>query len=206
MGNACPSGFERGPVFTCHATCPGKFKYNSETEEEKCVYAMDNRYSFLLQSLPAPPMEDEVPPMYGEELARVKKEAKRVEEQILAEAPMNEKLSAYKDIQRDTVQRHSTLQSQYASYASIKEAGDAIAQVTASIKPMRPPTAPAEDIHKERSAILRGSAPNFLLFQIALVILLICLLVYAFVPAEYAHGIAFVLLSVGIAVGIFLTK
>jgi hypothetical protein len=119
---------------------------------------------------------------------------------------MDEKLATYKDLQHETVQRHSTLQSQYASYVSIKEAGDAITAVTETIKPMRPPTAPAEDIHKERSAILRGSSPNFLLFQIVLVILLICLLVYVFVPVEYAHGIAFLLLSVGIAVGIFLTK
>ena len=206
MGNSCPSGFERGPGFSCHVTCPGQFKYNSETEEEKCVYATDNKYSFLLRSLPALQKEGPTPPEYATELERVTAEAKRLQEQILANAPMDQKLTMFKDLQHDTVQRHSTLQSQYASYASIKEAGDALTAVTEAVKPMRPPTAPAEDINKERSAILRGSSPNFLLFQIALVILLVCLLVYVFVPVEYAHGIAFLLLSVGIAVGIFLTK
>jgi hypothetical protein len=175
-------------------------------EEEKCVYATNNQYSFALRNLPMLQQGQKPSSEYAAELARVDQEQKRVLEQILTNAPTDEKLATYKDLRRETVQKHSTLQSQYASYFAAKEAGDAIAAVTETIKPMRPPTAPAEDINKERSAILRGSSPNFLLFQIALVILLMCLLVYVFVPVEYAHGIVFLLLSVGIAVGIFLTK
>lgn len=182
------------------------FKYNSELPEEKCVYATNNEYSFSLRSLPPPPQDGPTPPEYAEELARVDAEWKRVREQVLASAPIEEAVSAYRDVGRETTQQHAAIQSQYANYASAKEAGDAIAAVTATLKPMRPPTAPADDINKERNGILRGSAPNFLLLQIALVILLICLLVYVFVPAQYAHGIVFLLLSVGIAVGIFLTK
>lgn len=206
MGNTCPSGFERGPDLSCHAVCPGMFKYNSESPVEKCVYATNNKYSFPLRPLPFPPKGKPVPSEYASERARVDQEQAKLLEKIRSEASTEEAISTYKDEQRNTIQRHSSLQSQYASYAAAKEVGDAIDKVTKSLKPMRPPTAPAEDIHKERRAILQGSGPNFLVFQIALVILLMCLLVYVFVPPTYAHGIVVLLLSVGIAVGIFLKK
>lgn len=75
-----------------------------------------------------------------------------------------------------------------------------------SLKPLRPPTAPADDLAAERKEILESSAPNFLLIQVELAILILCLLTYLFIPLEYAHGLAVLLLSVGVALGIFLWK
>ncbi len=81
-----------------------------------------------------------------------------------------------------------------------------IREVTESLRPFRPPTAPASDIEMSRKAILASSAPNILLLQILLALLVLCLIGYALLPLDIAHGIALVLLSVGIALGFFLKK
>jgi hypothetical protein len=75
-----------------------------------------------------------------------------------------------------------------------------------SLKPLRPPTAPAADLAAERKAILTSSAPNFLLIQVELAIVILCLLSYTFMNLDYAPGVTVFLLSVGVALGIFLWK
>ena len=79
-------------------------------------------------------------------------------------------------------------------------------ELNQSLKPFRPPTAPASDIQIERKYILETSTPKFLVVQIALAILVLVLLAYVLLPASAAHPIAMLLLAVGIAVGIFLRK
>lgn len=99
-----------------------------------------------------------------------------------------------------TVEDHSQIQSEYAEYRqSIKDVSD-------SLKPFRPPTAPASDIAQARKSILNSSAPNFLLIQIALALVVLTLLGYLLLPLTAAHGSAILLLASGIAVGIFLMK
>lgn len=83
--------------------------------------------------------------------------------------------------------------------ASVKDLVD-------TLKPLRPPTAPASDIAAERKGILESSSPNFLLIQVELAIVILCLLTYSFVSLEYAPGLVVLLLSVGVALGIFLWK
>jgi hypothetical protein len=51
-----------------------------------------------------------------------------------------------------------------------------------------------------------SSAPNILLLQILLGLLVLCLIGYALLPVDIAHGLAIVLLAVGIALGFFLKK
>lgn len=97
------------------------------------------------------------------------------------------------------VDAYSEVQSQAANFRAIRE-------VNESLKPMRPPTAPASDIAMSRKAILASSAPNILLLQILLGILVLCLVGYAMLPLNVAHGVAVILLAVGIALGIFLKK
>lgn len=98
------------------------------------------------------------------------------------------------------VQDHDAIRSQYAEYRVLMK------DVSDSLKPLRPPTAPAEDLAEERKSILASSAPNFLVVQVALAILVLCLVFYIMLPTDVAHGLALLLLSVGIAVGIFLSK
>ena len=98
-----------------------------------------------------------------------------------------------------TVDPYSEMASQTASFRAIREVND-------SLRPFRPPTAPASDIAMSRKAILESSAPNLLFLQIGLGILVVCLIGYALLPLGIAHGLAIILLAVGIAVGIFLMK
>jgi hypothetical protein len=82
---------------------------------------------------------------------------------------------------------------------------DTLTDVNQSLKPFRPPTAPASDMERERKAIQTGR-PSFLYIQLALFILLAVLVSYLALPMSTAHGLSFLLLCVGIAVGFFLRK
>ena len=101
------------------------------------------------------------------------------------------------------VNPHSQSETEYAKYT---ERFDTVKSVVDTLKPLRPPTAPASDLAIERKAILDSSAPNFLLIQVELAVVILCLLVYAFLPLDVAPGLTVLLLSVGVAVGIFLRK
>jgi hypothetical protein len=100
------------------------------------------------------------------------------------------------------VAEHDAIQSEYAAYTG---ATKDIQDTTASLQNIRPPTAPREDIKKERQSILEIVAKNLRMVQIALLTVLVCLLEYLVFPAKYAHGIAFLTLAVGIASGIYLS-
>ncbi len=104
------------------------------------------------------------------------------------------------------VRDYQRIQSEYASYVPIGEAAKAIQETNKQLRVPRPKTATENEINKERKAIVRTKTPSLLVLQVALVTIVLCLLVYVFAPAKYAHGIALLVLSVGIAVGIFLKK
>ncbi len=80
-----------------------------------------------------------------------------------------------------------------------------MADVNASLKPFRPPTAPSSDLEIERKAI-RKSQPSFVYVQLALFVLLAVMVVYLVFPASTANGVSVLLLAVGIAAGFFLRK
>jgi len=98
---------------------------------------------------------------------------------------------------------HSQIRTESARYV---EQFDTIQATVDSLKPLRPPTAPASDLARERKAIVESSAPNFLLIQVELAVVILCLLAYLVLPMEVAPGVALLGLSVGVAVGIFLWK
>jgi hypothetical protein len=98
---------------------------------------------------------------------------------------------------------HSQIRTESARYV---EHYDNLQDTVAALKPLRPPTAPATDLARERKAILESSAPNFLLIQVELAVVILCLLAYLVLPMEVAPGVALLGLSVGAAVGIFLWK
>jgi hypothetical protein len=94
----------------------------------------------------------------------------------------------------------SRIESTAANVRSLRETSD-------SLTPLRPPTQPSSDIEIERKKILnRPGTINLLIVQIALLIVSLCLVVYIVLPATVAHYAAFLILSVGIAVGIFLAN
>ena len=207
---SCPSDFERGVDFSCHKRCPVNFKYaqeggGSQALVEKCVFVTNNSYSIELRAIPSVPSGEPESPDYEAERNRFSQQLNDINQRIQREAPVQDRITSFKTQQGDDVAEYNRIQSEYANYSSAAAVATAIKQVSDSLKPMRAPVAGSQ-INIERKRILESSQPNMLVVQIALAIAVLSLLVYIVIPAEYAHMIVFLLLSVGIAVGIFLKK
>ena len=97
---------------------------------------------------------------------------------------------------------YNRIQSEYAAYT---EGADALRETIDAVKPMRPPTAPASDIARERKAIL-SSSTDLLFIQVSLFLIILSLLTYLFLPTSYAHLVVFLLLCVGVGLGFFLLR
>lgn len=81
-----------------------------------------------------------------------------------------------------------------------------IREVTDSLKPFRPPTAPSSDLEKERKEITNLATRNLYFIQIALFLVVLSMLSYFMFSLDTANLIAFGLLCVGIALGFFLRR
>jgi len=102
---------------------------------------------------------------------------------------------------------YAKIQSEYATYSPQSDIGKQYREASDSVKPLRPPTAPAEDIQKVRNDIMNPvRTPGVLYIQICLFIIFLCMLAYLVMPATYAHGTSFLLLCVALSIGIFLRK
>lgn len=193
---ACPSDFEVGLNNTCRIKCPRGFKYlqGSGGESDRCVYESDNQYAVTIQAIPlaasATAFADERTRFYGD-LTKVHQslDARRTFED-------ESDLPGYDA-------RYSSFQTKYAGYKSMQENANLLKQAIQDLKPMRAATAPG-DIEFERKRILSITAEQVRVAQVALITTLLCLLIYVLVPVPLAHGIAFLVVCVGIAIGIFL--
>lgn len=195
----CPAGFENDMLLTCRKTCPSDFKFEKQSGTSgECIYKQDNQFRVSTVPLPLPP-QNQIPQSYRDETERFDKEIANIRIKIQEQGNLLQK--AQQD-RTKYVQEFESIQSQAAMF----RAGEAIRSVSDSLKPMRPPTAPSSDIEKERKAIVSVVQQNLLLIQISLFVILVCLITYMFVPAPYSHNIAFLLLSVNIAIGFFLWK
>lgn len=94
---------------------------------------------------------------------------------------------------------------QFVPQPDLETARKTMADVNASLKPFRPPTAPSSDLEIERKAV-RKSQPSFIYVQLVLFVLLAVMVTYLVFPSSAANGISFLLLCVGIAAGFFLRK
>jgi hypothetical protein len=97
------------------------------------------------------------------------------------------------------VKEHESIQSRYADFSALETTNK-------ELKPLRPPTAPAEDLSRERELILQGPRIDMLMIQIALFFVVLSLLSFLFLSREAAQGMTFLLLSTGVALGFFLRK
>lgn len=207
---SCPADFERGVGLSCHMRCPRNFKYaqeggGSEPLVEKCVFVTNNDYFVTLRPLPSLGEDQQETDMYVNERNRFSQELRALNERIQREGPVQDRIVSFQDQRSTTINEYNRIQSEYANYSSASAVANNIKQVTDSLKPMRPPVAGSE-VATERTKLLQRSEPNMLVIQIALAVVVLSLLTYIIVPAEYAHMLAFLLLSVGVAVGIFLKK
>ena len=101
------------------------------------------------------------------------------------------------------VQGHETVQSTPSEYAL---AGDEIANTNRQLNMKRPPTAPVDDLSRERALILRGPTIDILMIQIALFLSILSLLSFMVLSRDMAQGMTFLLLCSGVAIGFFLRK
>jgi hypothetical protein len=205
---SCPPGFEKGTLFTCHATCPARFKYVQESGGgtgppiSKCVHNRYNQLSFTLSSLPQLEDADEVPSTYATEKARVEDEVLRVDKEL-------DDLIALKEVTNQRtkhVNEYSRIQSSYVDFKDTTDVLEKLREVKSSINTMRPPTAPSSDLEKERKAILSIGTRDLFFVQFSLFLLILTFLSYLTLPTDTAHVLAFLLLSVGVSIGFFLTR
>lgn len=74
------------------------------------------------------------------------------------------------------------------------------------LAPKRPPTAPIDDLSRERQLILQGPGIDILLIQLALFLAVLSLLSFLVMSRDAAQGMTFLLLCTGVAVGFFLRR
>jgi hypothetical protein len=215
--NTCPRDYDKvivGNNIGCRKKCPQDFKYVQTTEggriEERCVYMQDNRYSVKLYSLPGIP-ERNPPPhhlegMYSNAEREFQQEFIRV---AMMAARENADRDAVTNLNKSREQQgvdYRRARSEFATYRSAEDVINKMKSVNNSLQPLRPPTVTSDSAMERRKLMLETSAPNMLLFQISLVILLLCLLSYVFLTPPASYYLSFLLLTVGIALGIFLRK
>ena len=201
----CPNDFETsGGV--CYAKCPSTFKYIEEDGAGKCVYKTNNSLFVTLTPVPKYAIGTPEPAAFTYARTQLATDLSDVYEAVATDTDSMNRLN----IQAQTAMGHSVtrkgLEGQYAAFQSVQKERKELKEVVDTLKPMRPPTAPKSDIAKERAAILDIVTQNILLLQIALFAVFLCLLSYIVLPASYAHGLSFLVLCIGVAVGFFLTQ
>ena len=100
-------------------------------------------------------------------------------------------------------QEHDTLKSQYAGYTAISNSSKKIKAVSDSLKIPRPPVQP-NPIVNERTKILKPL--NFSVIQSVLFTIILAMVEFLVIPAEYASYVVFITLCVGAAAGIYLSN
>ena len=110
------------------------------------------------------------------------------------------------DVRIETgAQAYGRIQSDYATYSNMGVT-EAIRDTQQALKPLRAKTAPAEDLALERRKISADVRQSLVLVQLALFLVFLSLLSYIVLPRDWAHGISFLLLCVGIGSGFFLRR
>lgn len=104
------------------------------------------------------------------------------------------------------VQRYGDIRSEYATVSGMQGLGAGVRETEQALKPLRPKTAPAEDLELERRKISLDAEQSLVLVQLSLFLVVLSLLSYLVLPREWAHGITFLLLCVGIGSGFFLRR
>jgi hypothetical protein len=207
---SCPNGFEQGMMFSCHAKCPTEFKYIQELggaggpPAESCSHVTYPKRSFRLQGLRMTEIGSPEPPEFATERTRVQAEVAKIKALILQDEQTTKSLNEFNTQKGNYAQEYGKIQGDFAVFRTSKDASTKIKDVTDSLRSFRPPTAPTSDIEAERKKILTLSNKNLFFIQIALFLLLLSMVTYLILPADYAHGIVFLLLCTAISFGFFL--
>jgi hypothetical protein len=189
---SCPARFEQGAGLTCHYTCSNGFAYTRDSSgKEKCFLVTNPKKTIALQTFP-----------FNVTLDQATNEEKRVVSEgvdIIAKESGRQRLLDIQKQGADSVKQYESIQSRYADFHALEATNK-------QLKPLRVPTAPAEDLSRERQLILSGPGINLLMIQIALFFVVLSLLSFLFLSRDMAQGITFLLLSTGVGLGFFLRK
>ena len=159
MGAAvsCPQDFDTGIFFTCRSRCPPDFKYTlsgtGSTPGGQCIYLQDNSVIIDLPSLPGLEKGQAEPPVYAQERTRFAQELAKARAKIAANIETRSQVGLLNAQRAAQAADYTRIQTEYAGYASSAGTKDVIQDVSKSLTPFRPPTAPASDIEIERKAI-----------------------------------------------------
>jgi hypothetical protein len=189
---SCPSDFDTTTSGKCVLKCISNTKSLQDGDVYKCISSVDNAVSVSLKEISVGALPEE----FQKERDRFQQKY----QEVLQAALRNAQKTGI-----ENVASYSRIQGEYAGIKAVQSSEASIGEVNQSLKPFRPKTAPESDIQIERRRILDSSAPNMLLLQVALALVLLCILAYALIPS-YAGILSFLLLSVGVALGIFLRK
>ena len=184
--------------------CPADFKYEQGPSGDACVYSKDNRRRVRLNRFTIPRGTPDS--SFDRERQRFDAELTKIREQIRQDEIDSKALQDAKSQTAQWQARSGQIESEAAAYRSVSDASAVIRDTTASIRVLRPPTAPSSDLEKERRAISLDLKQSLLFVQIVLFIVVLALLAYLVLPTAWAHGIVFLLLCVGVAIGFFLRK
>lgn len=205
---SCPTGFESGPLGTCHAQCPPEFRNLQEgggstgIPNQTCTHVRRNTRFFRLEVLP--PGQER--PAHARELQRVRRETQRVKKQVEEDDEKESLLADSRNQRASVVQEYTRIQGDHANVRSRAEVAKEFQGVADSLKPMRPPTSPGSDLESERKAILSFANRDMFFIQIALFLAVLSMLGYLILPTEYAHSVALLFLTVAISFGFFLRR
>jgi hypothetical protein len=144
--------------------------------------------------------------VHADELARVATETQKVKKVVEEDVQKAAALADFRNQRGGLTQEYTRIQGDYANFTSNAKVAKEFEDVTKSLKPMRPPTAPSSDLEKERQAILALTQKDMFFIQIALFLSVLSMLGYLVLPTDYAHGIALLFLTVAISFGFFLRK
>lgn len=195
----CPVGFEKTLNNNCRMQCPRDFKYVQDPPLEKCVHIENNGIAVSLTVLPL----DVSPATFQNERTRFQQElAQKLRDLQTIQRDRNEVIG-FQDASRIRGVQLSSTQKEYTGYKALETIQSQLKATTNAIKPVR---SAESEIERERKAILSLTEPKLLLVQVVLALVIASLISYLLLPINVAHGLTFLLLCVGIAVGIFLKE
>jgi hypothetical protein len=191
---SCPPGFEVGLANTCRVICPADFKYIQTGNTEKCVAASDNRYFVMLQDIP----QGASATAFSDEQARFLAGIIEVAGKVKKEQDALAKLR--------TVSSDGDVSAHHQQIKSTHGVAGAYAEAISTLKPLRPPTQPTDDIMNTKLSIRDLSARDIRTLQICLFFVVLALFEYMLFPASIVHGLAFFTLCVGFSLAIYLSN
>jgi len=198
----CPPNFERD-FLGCSAMCPREFTTQvGGLFDKRCLLIEDNRYSFSVRRIPLRAQTSR----YNAELTRISNEAARLRGEFAADKLAREDRDRVNREQEIQGAQYTKLQTEFSAYRSVQEAADEVKKITDSLNVARPEVAPTGEAEKEYRTIMGIVSQRLLLLQVVLALVVVSLIGYFILPLTAAHGLTFLLVCLGIAIGIFLKK